>query len=140
MSKQGDHNGRQAKSHHSDADSPRTMGFEQAYMAMSMNQILANPLEGETPSAHLKQIALMTVIGSLKSDDPMITLTRLTETTGLTRSALAEMIGPLVERGLLVEKMGKNAMGRGMARQFEISPAFLQTLGLIMGDPIRHAK
>ncbi|MQW86384.1 MarR family transcriptional regulator [Sinorhizobium saheli] len=116
------------------------MGFEQAFLTMSMNQILANPLDGETPSAHLKQIGLMTVIGCLKSDDPLITITRLTEITGLTRSAVAETIGPLVERGLLVEKMGKNSMGRGTARQFEISPAFMQTLGLIMGDPIRDAK
>ncbi|TJW00097.1 MAG: hypothetical protein E5W97_30030 [Mesorhizobium sp.] len=109
-------------------------------MTMSMNQILANPVEGETPSAHLKQIGLMTVIGCLKSEDPVITITRLTELTGLTRSAVAETIGPLVERGLLVEKMGKNSMGRGVARQFEISPAFIETLRRIMGDPIRDGK
>lgn len=140
MSEQADHKGQQARSHKPDPNSSRALGLEQAFLTMSVNQILANPLEGETPSAHLKQIGLMTVIGCLKSDDPVITITRLTETTGLTRSAVAEMIGPLVERGLLVEEMGKNSMGRGMARQFEISPVFMQTLGLIMGDPLRHAK
>ncbi|MET3757092.1 MULTISPECIES: helix-turn-helix domain-containing protein [Rhizobium] len=118
MSKQDDHKGQQARRHQSKPGSPRTVGFELPFMTMSMNQILANPVEGETPSAHLKQIGLMTVIGCLTRDNPVITITRLTEITGLTRSAVAEMIGPLVERGLLVEEMGKNAMGRGMARQF----------------------
>ncbi|MDQ0563026.1 hypothetical protein QO004_004835 [Rhizobium mesoamericanum] len=116
----------------------RRMQLEQAFMTMSINQILNNPLEGETPSARLKQVGLMTVIGALNGEP--LTLSRLVDITGLTRSGVGECMGPLVERGILVEEMGKNSMGRGMARQFHLSPVFIDTLGLMMGDPIRHGN
>nr|WP_051108336.1 hypothetical protein [Rhizobium giardinii] len=107
---------------------------------MTLNQILTNPLDGETPASRLKQVALIMVIGKLQGDELPITLTRLIEITGLTRGGVGQAVGPLVQRGLLIEEMGKNAMGRGMARQFNLSPTFLETLGLINGNPIRHAK
>ncbi|WP_234828224.1 hypothetical protein [Sinorhizobium fredii] len=105
-------------------------------MTMTMNQILANPLEGETPAARLKQIALMTVIRKLHGDGEPITLTRLVEITGLTRTGIRQTVGPLVQRG----QMGKNAMGRGMAWQFDLSPTFLHTLALITGSPIDNEQ
>ncbi|WP_246765505.1 hypothetical protein [Aminobacter sp. SR38] len=104
------------------------------------NQILGNPLEGETPTARVKLIGLMTLIGVLHSEDPTITLTRMMELTGLTRSVLAQDMHALVQRGLLIETMGNNSMGRGLARQFQLSPAVIETLGMIMGEPIRDGR
>lgn len=118
----------------------RPMQVELSFSTITINQILANPLEGETPTARVKQIAVMMVVARLHGDGLPVTLTRLTEITGLTRSGIAQTIGPLVKRGLLVEEMGKNAMGRGMARQFKMSPTLLQTLDLMMGSPIENGK
>ncbi|PDT80870.1 hypothetical protein [Sinorhizobium sp. BJ1] len=107
---------------------------------MMTNQILGNPLESETPTARVKLIGLMTLIGVLHSEDPTITLTRIMELTGLTRSVLAQDVNALVQRGLLIETMGNNSMGRGLARQFQLSPAVVKTLGMIMGEPVRDAR
>ncbi|UWU19553.1 hypothetical protein N2599_36585 (plasmid) [Rhizobium sullae] len=111
-----------------------------AFATMTLNQIFGNPLKGESPSARMKQVSVMLVVGQLHGDGKPISLTPLIEITGIHRSAVAQAMRFLVERGLLVEEMGKNSMGRGMARQFEISPAFIQTLRLFKGDPIRHGK
>lgn len=138
MSAESDGNARNGKRDHTDPGLARPLGLAQAYPAMMINQILRNPLEGETPTAHMKLIGLVTLIGALHSEDPIITLSRITELTGLTRSTLSQDMNALVQRGLLIETMGKNSMGRGMARQFELSSAVVETLGLIMGEPIQH--
>ncbi|QOF75369.1 hypothetical protein IG197_32985 (plasmid) [Aminobacter sp. SR38] len=122
------------------SSSRRPLGLAQAYVTMMTNQILGNPLEGETPTARVKLIGLMTLIGVLHSEDPTITLTRMMELTGLTRSVLAQDMHALVQRGLLIETMGNNSMGRGLARQFQLSPAVIETLGMIMGEPIRDGR
>ncbi|MUZ74528.1 hypothetical protein GOZ90_17725 [Agrobacterium vitis] len=111
-----------------------------AFATMTLNQIFGNPMEGETSSARVKQVTIMMLVGRLHGDGKPIALTPLVEITGLHRTAVARSMRFLVKRGLLVEEMGKNPMGRGTARQFEIFPAFIQTLKLFMGDPVQHGK
>lgn len=114
------------------------MDRELALLTMVTRQIMANPLAEEMPAARLKQIALMTVIvvEKLYTATSPITLTQLVETTGLTRTGTIQSVEPLVERGLLIETMGKNSMGRGTARQFQLAPALLQNLAVFMGAPL----
>ncbi|UTV41840.1 hypothetical protein MYG64_35635 (plasmid) [Ensifer adhaerens] len=118
------------------------MQFELALLTMVTRQIMANPLEDETSAARLKQIALMTVIvvEKLHATASPITLAQLVDMTGIARNVAAQTVDPLVERGLLVEEMGKNSMGRGMARQFQIAPAVLQAVAPLMGGPLGQSK
>ena len=100
---------------------------------------MANPLEDEMPASRLKQISLMTliVVEKLHTATTPITLAQLVDMTGLTRTGAIQSVEPLVQRGLLVETMGKNSMGRGTARQFQFAPALLQNLaGLSFGTPV----
>ncbi|MNT59579.1 hypothetical protein D3C72_1971010 [compost metagenome] len=57
-----------------------------------------------------------------------LTLTNITERTGLTRGGAAEPIDQLVSRGLLTESWAKNALGRGKAREFGISETLFARL------------
>lgn len=118
------------------------MQFELALLTMVTRQIMANPLEDETAAARLKQIALMTVIvvEKLHATVSPITLTQLVDTTGLARNVAAQTVDLLVARGLLVEEMGNNSMGRGMARQFQIAPAVLEAVAPLMGAPLGRSK
>jgi hypothetical protein len=50
------------------------------------------------------------------------------EITALTRSGVKETVDLLVRRGMLSETIVKNSMGRGTARQFEISEELLEKL------------
>ncbi|TCU31378.1 hypothetical protein [Rhizobium azibense] len=65
---------------------------------MTHNQVLANPLEWETPAARLRQIAMP----------------RVAEITGLGRGAIRQTVGLLVQRGLLIKDMEEISMKRGM--------------------------
>ncbi|WP_235824342.1 hypothetical protein [Brucella anthropi] len=114
------------------------MDRDLALLTMVTRQIMANPLEDEMPAGRLKQIALMTVIivEKLHTATSTITLAQLVEMTGLTRTGTIQSVDPLVQRGLLVETMGRNSMGRGTARQFQISPALLGNLAVFMGSPL----
>ncbi|WFS69564.1 hypothetical protein CFBP4996_26185 (plasmid) [Agrobacterium leguminum] len=118
------------------------MELELALLTMITRQIMANPLEGETPTARLKQVALMTVIviEKLHVTGSPITLAKLVDITGLARNVAAQTIDPIVQRGLLVEEMGKNSMGRGTARQFQIAPVVFQSLAPFMGAPLPQSK
>lgn len=114
------------------------MDRELALLTMVTRQIMANPLKDEMPAARLKQVALMTVIvvEKLHAASSPITLAQLVEMTGLTRTGTIQSVDPLVQRGLLVESMGKNSMGRGTARQFQLGPAVLRNLAVFMGAPL----
>lgn len=113
-----------------------------ALLTIITRQITANPLDAETPAARFKQIALMTmiVIERLHVAGSNITLSQLAEMTGLARNALVQLIDPIVQRGLLVEEMGKNSMGRGTARQFKIAPAVWDSLAPFIGAPLATSK
>lgn len=140
MSTYGDGKGQKRQLPDCGSGSRRPLGLAQAYVTMMTNQILGNLLKGETPTARVKLIGLMTLITALHNEDPTITLTRIIELTGLTRGVLAQDMNALVQRGLLIETMGNNSMGRGLARQFQLSPAVVETLGLIIGEPIRLGR
>ncbi|MCZ7497264.1 hypothetical protein O8B39_22445 [Agrobacterium rhizogenes] len=71
----------------------------------------------------------MAVIDCLDSQGSPITLSRLMAITGLSRGGVVEIVAPLIKRGILIETMGKNSMGRGTARQFSIAS------GISGGDP-----
>lgn len=66
---------------------------------MIVNQIIANPFESETAASWLKQGGTYEVIWSLYSD-----LSTLVAVTGLTRTAVAETVDPLIRRGFLTEE------------------------------------
>lgn len=118
------------------------MDRDLALLTMVTKQIMENPLEEETPAGRLKQVALTTVIvvEKLHTTISPITLAQLVDITGLTRSGVVESVEPLVQRGLLIETMGRNSMGRGTARQFELAPALLRNLAVFMGAPLGQVK
>lgn len=109
---------------------------EQILLAVIQDQILGKPLAEESATSHLKQIGLMSVICASSVDQDILTISKLVEVTGLTRSGVIETIDPLVKRGLLIETMGRNAMGRGTARQFEIAPAVKSAVSAIFNRPL----
>ena len=110
--------------------------FEQILFAVIQGRILGDLLAEESATSRLKQIGLMTVICALSVDQKILTLAKLIEVTGLTRSGVVETVNPLAKRGLLIETMGKNAMGRGTARQFEIAPAVKATISAIFNGSL----
>jgi DNA-binding MarR family transcriptional regulator len=99
-----------------------------AFSAFIMNEILDNPFVDETPQSRLKQIGMMNVLYIMHQALQPLTLSNIIEITELTRSGVKESVDPLVRRGMLTETLGKNAMGRGTARQFEIAPVILEKL------------
>ncbi|OOG75098.1 hypothetical protein B0E45_04525 [Sinorhizobium sp. A49] len=98
------------------------------FSTLAMSEIMDNPVEGETPQARLKQLGMLSLLYTLHLANIPLTLTNITEKTGLTRGGAAEPIDQLVGRGLLTERWSKNALGRGKAREFEISDALFASL------------
>ncbi|RFB81995.1 MarR family transcriptional regulator [Rhizobium leguminosarum bv. trifolii] len=106
----------------------KTQWHNLAFSGLILHEILDHPLEGETPQARLKQIGMMTILYTMTQAHQKLTLSNIIEITELTRSGVKETVDLLVKRGMLVETMGKNSMGRGTARQFEISQDLLSKL------------
>jgi len=92
-----------------------------AFSGLILHEILDHPLEDETPQARLKEIGMMTILYTMTQAHQKLTLSNIVEITELTRSGAKETVDLLVKRGMLTETMVKNSMGRGTARQFEIS-------------------
>lgn len=111
----------------------KDMQREQLLLTMVVNQILRNPLTGESASSRMKQVALMTVIYTCIPRNSLVSLSDLGRITGLTRAGIIETIEPLVRRGLLIETMGKNSMGRGTARYFEIASSVKTIVATVVG-------
>lgn len=106
----------------------KTQWHSLAFSGLILHEILDNPLEDETPQARLKQIGMMTIIYTMTQAHQQLTLSNIIGITQLTRSGAKETVDLLVERGMLVETMVKNSMGRGTARQFAISEGLLRKL------------
>ncbi len=102
----------------------------QLFSAFALQEVLDNPVEGETPQSRLKQIGMMTVLYMMHQSHEKLTLSNIIEITGLTRNGVKESIEPLVARGILRETRVKNSMGRGTARQFEFCPEVFERLKL----------
>lgn len=86
-------------------------------------------LADETPSAKLRQFGMLVYIIELVGQDKPITLTSLVDESGLARSAIGDIMDKLVERGCLVESMGRSAWGRGKARQPKIRASIFDRMG-----------
>lgn len=99
-----------------------------AFSGLILHEILDHPLEDETPQARLKEIGMMTILYTMSQAHQKLTLSNIVEITALTRSGAKETVDLLVKRGMLNETMGTNSMGRGTARQFEISEDLLKKL------------
>ncbi|NLS07191.1 TrmB family transcriptional regulator [Rhizobium sp. P32RR-XVIII] len=96
-----------------------------AFSALASRMILDDRLPDETAQARLKQIGMLNVLQYMLELGRELTVSAIVTETGLTRTGVNEVLEPLVRKGLLVERVGTNAMGRGKARFFEISPALL---------------
>lgn len=99
-----------------------------AFSGLILHEILDHPLEDETPQARLKQVGMMTILYTMSQAHQKLTLSNIIEITELTRTGVKETVDLLVKRGMLSETMVKNSMGRGTARQFEISEDLLNKL------------
>ena len=102
----------------------------QLFLAYALQEVFDKPVEGETPQSRLKQVGMMTVLYMMHQNHEKLTLSNISQITGLTRNAVAESIDPLIERGILTETIVKNSMGRGTARQFEFCPDVFDRLRL----------
>lgn len=99
-----------------------------AFSGLILHEILENPLENETPQARLKEVGMMTILYTMTQAHQRLTLSNIMEITDLTRSGVKETVDLLVKRGMLTETMGNNSMGRGMARQFNISEDLMKKI------------
>ncbi|WP_331375376.1 helix-turn-helix domain-containing protein [Sinorhizobium chiapasense] len=99
-----------------------------AFNGLILQEIVDHPLDDETPQARLKEIGMMTVLYAMSQAHQPLTLTNISELLKLTRSGAKETVDLLVKRGMLTQTMVKNSMGRGTARQFEISKELLDKL------------
>ncbi|MGZ2409076.1 MarR family transcriptional regulator [Rhizobium ruizarguesonis] len=106
----------------------KTQWHNLAFSGLNLHEILDHPLEDETPQARLKQVGMMTVIYSMNQAHQKLTLSSIMEVTALTRTGVKETVDLLVKRGMLNETIVKNSMGRGTARQFEISEELMEKL------------
>lgn len=105
----------------------------QALSAFAVREILEKPLEGETAQSRIKQIGLLNILYMMHLAGEALTLSNIIIFTGMTRNGVVETMDLLVERGVLVETLGKNSMGRGTARQFELSPNVFELLRAVSG-------
>lgn len=104
---------------------------EQSLIDTVLQEILFNHLPDETPAARLKQIATIMMLNALASKGIPLSLTTITEMTGMTRKAAQEVIDPLIKRGLLTEIWGRTSLGRGKAKMFHLTtkPSFNRNSG-----------
>lgn len=118
----------------------KTQWHNLAFSGLILHEILDHRLEDETPQARLKQIGMMTILYTMSQAHQQLTLSNIIEVTELTRSGVKETVDLLVRRGMLKETMVKNSMGRGTARQFEISEELLKKLSSFVSNQDLHLK
>ena len=106
----------------------KTQWHNLAFSGLILHEILDHPLEDETPQARLKQVGMMTILYTMSQAHQKLTLSNIMDVTELTRSGAKETVDLLVKRGMLSETIVKNSMGRGTARQFEISADLFRKL------------
>lgn len=103
------------------------------FATLVTHEIMSKPLPGETPNSRLRQLGMMNLLYSLQKADTALTITNVTEVTGMTRKAAQEAIDPLVVRGLLIESWGRTSIGRGKARQYQIALEIFDKLKGVYG-------
>lgn len=80
-----------------------------------------NPIEGETPSELAKQGYIIMNIYELILYDKEITINNLMELNGFSRQKNLNIVESLVNKGLLIEDITRNYMGRGRLYVYSIS-------------------
>ena len=103
------------------------------FATLATHEIMSKPLPEETPNSRLRQLGMMSLLYCLQKADAALTISSVTELTGMTRKAAQEAIDPLVVRGLLKESWGRTSIGRGKARQYEIAPEIFEKLQGVYG-------
>jgi hypothetical protein len=103
------------------------------FATLTTHEIMSKHLPDETPNSRLRQLGMMNLLYSLQKTDTALTITSVTQVTGMTRKAAQEAIDPLVARGLLKESWGRTSIGRGKARQYEIAPEIFEKLQGVYG-------
>ncbi len=100
----------------------------QALSVFAVREILDKPLEDESAQSRIKQIGMINILYMMHQAHEKLTLSNIIQFTGMTRGGVIETVDLLVKRGILMESLGKNSQGRGVARQFELSPRLLDNL------------
>ncbi|MEP9378369.1 MarR family transcriptional regulator [Aquabacter sp. CN5-332] len=108
--------------------------------ALVSREILDNPLDNETPQSRVKQIGMMVVLHHLHLSNQRLTLTNISEFTGLTRGGVTETIDQLIRRKILTETLTTNSMGRGRAREFNIARGIFERLRNLKADGGVHCS
>ncbi|QTG17028.1 transcriptional regulator (plasmid) [Agrobacterium tumefaciens] len=106
----------------------------QALSVFAVREILEKPIEGESAQSRIKQIGMMSILYMMHQAHEKLTLSNIIAITGMTRGGVIETMDLLVERGILLETLGKNSMGRGTARQFQFAPGVFESLRVVVGD------
>lgn len=104
------------------------------FATLMTHEIMTKPLADETPNSRLRQLGMMNLLYSLQKSDTPLTISNVTQLTGMTRKAVQETIDPLVARGILKESWGRTSIGRGKARYYEIAPEIFGKLGSVYGS------
>lgn len=97
-----------------------------SFTATAVQEILDNPIEGETASHRMKQIGFLCFVHQLQIAGMDTTISQIMSLTGLQRTSIVEFVAPLVKRNLLVEHSVRNAAGRGRATMLTVSPDILR--------------
>ena len=100
----------------------------QALSVFAVREILDEPLEDESAQSRIKQLGMINILYMMHQAHEKLTLSNIIQFTGMTRSGVIETIDILVKRGILTESLGKNSLGRGVARKFELSSRLLDNL------------
>jgi len=100
----------------------------QALSVFAVREILEKPIEGESAQSRIKQIGMVNILYLMHQSHEKLTLSNIIAITGMTRGGVIETMDLLVQRGILLETLGRNSMGRGTARQFQFAPGVFESL------------
>ncbi|QYA17430.1 transcriptional regulator [Rhizobium sp. AB2/73] len=106
----------------------------QALSVFAVREILEKPIEDESAQSRIKQIGMVNILYLMHQSHEKLTLSNIIEITGMTRGGVIETMDLLVQRGILLETLGRNSMGRGTARQFQFAPGVFESLRAVIGD------
>lgn len=92
----------------------------QLTLDIALHTIMTIHLPDETPGARLRQFGMMVVLMDLAARGAPLTITNIAETTGMTRSALEQILHALEERCLIAARWTRNSSGRGKAKLYRL--------------------
>lgn len=101
---------------------------ELSLLETMLQTIVVDAPPDASPASRSKQFTVVAIFYSLKTKGIPLSLTTLTEMTGMTRKAAQEAIDPLIERGFLTETWGRTSLGRGKAKLLHFTAELLEKL------------